>query len=84
MDATPVTDYLKTNIQAMSEQEAIDAIKLVRSLPGGKKAIIQFSKSLEPKQRKAMHNFLLAIISPLDILNTAVERTLNLIHYLPF
>lgn len=77
MDETPTTEYLVSRIQDMTTTEATDALKLVRRLPEGKKALTEFQKTLQPKERKKMNDFVNWLLTPLDFIQDCLSDGIN-------
>jgi len=56
--STPTTIYLLNRLQGITEEEeAVEILDLIQTLPGGKKAIKDFVKTLAKKERKTMNAF---------------------------
>lgn len=67
----------------MSKQDAIAALNVIPSIKGGNKAIKQFQKQLTPIERKKMNKFINTLLSPLDLLNSALESAVKVLYLLP-
>jgi hypothetical protein len=66
----------------MQSEELVQAFHVVRSHPGGKRAIAQYLKKLSPEEKK-MFRFINAVLTPFDMLNSALERIVEVVYLLP-
>lgn len=65
----------------MDSEEAVEAIRLVNTLPKGKKTINRYIKTLSPKEQKFMSYIVDTMLAPFDLLNGCLEKITHFIFY---
>ena len=84
MPASPQTEFLINRLSIDTAlDEAREMIELIPTLPGGKKAIKQFTKTLTPKEKKMFNKIANLLLSPFDAFNSALETACKVVYLLP-